>query len=56
MPLSRRLFAGGQCYEDLIKAAKDAREASGEEVSEMSESESSGSSEASHPRWHSTEH
>ena len=41
MPLARRLFAdNGQCYEDLIQAAKDAREASGEEVSELSASDS----------------
>ena len=34
MPLARRLFAGGVCYEDLMRAAKEAREASGEEVSD----------------------
>jgi hypothetical protein len=40
MPLTRRLFAGGQCYEDLILAAKAARETAGEEVSEeLSESD-----------------
>jgi hypothetical protein len=41
MPLARRLFAGGECYEDLILAAKAAREAAGVEVSsELSESDS----------------
>ena len=34
MPLARRLFAGGVCYEDLMRAAKEAREASGEDVSD----------------------
>jgi hypothetical protein len=67
MPLARRLFAAGHCYEDLILGAKAAREDSGGEVSELSapeedsgddDSEDSGSgSEASrqeHPRWMST--
>ena len=59
MSITRRLFADGQCYEDLIQAAKNAREASGEEVSEShyrasSESDYNASSEVSHPRWHST--
>jgi hypothetical protein len=66
MPLARRLFAGGECYEDLILGAKAAREAAGVEVSDLSASDdgdgeaaSSGSSgsEASnqeHPRWMST--
>jgi hypothetical protein len=39
MTLTRRLFAGGQCYENLILAAKAAREAAGEEVSELSGSD-----------------
>ena len=58
MSLARRLFADGKCYEDLIQAAKNAREASGEEVSELSESDNGASSESSasevHPRWMST--
>ena len=37
MPLGRRLFAAGQCYEDLILGAKAAREASGVEVSPRSD-------------------
>jgi hypothetical protein len=40
MPLARRLFASGECYEDLILTAKAAREAAGAEVSsELSESD-----------------
>ena len=57
MPLlGRRLFAGGQCYEDLILGAKAAREASGVEVSDLGEADSSGSeaSDQEHPRWMST--
>jgi len=37
MPLKGRLFAAGQCYEDLILGAKAAREASGVEVSPRSD-------------------
>jgi len=37
MPLKGRLFAAGQCYEDLMLDAKAAREASGVEVSESSD-------------------
>ena len=37
MPLKGRLFAAGQCYEDLILGAKAAREASGGEVSDSSD-------------------
>jgi hypothetical protein len=36
MTLKGRLFAAGQCYEDLILGAKAAREASGVEVSDLS--------------------
>ena len=65
MPLARRLFAAGQCYEDLILSAKAAREAAGAEVSELSapEDDASGSerepsagegSSQQHPRWMST--
>ena len=59
MPLARRLFAAGQCYEDLILRAKAARDAAGEEVSELSapEHDTASDSEASpeqHPRWMST--
>lgn len=45
MPLARRLFAAGQCYEDLVLGAKAAREAAGAEVSELSapEDDDSGS-------------
>ena len=34
MPIKGRMFAAGQCYEDLILDAKAAREAAGEEVSD----------------------
>ncbi len=37
MPLKGRLFAAGQCYEDLMLDAKAAREASGGEVSDSSD-------------------
>jgi len=66
MPMKGRLFAAGQCYEDLILGAKAAREAAGVEVSDLSASEDDG--EASdeemsvsddgepeqYPRWMST--
>ena len=42
MPLGRRLFAAGVCYEDLILGAKAAREAAGVEVSDLSASEDDG--------------
>jgi len=42
MPLKGRLFAAGRSFEDLILGAKAAREASGVEVSDLSESEASG--------------
>jgi hypothetical protein len=39
MPMKRRLFAVGQCYEDLILGAKAAREAAGVEVSDLETSD-----------------
>jgi hypothetical protein len=39
MPLKRRLFAAGQCFEDLILGAKAAREAAGVEVSDLETSD-----------------
>lgn len=59
MPLARRLFAAGQCYEDLLLGAKAAREAVGEEVSELSAAQDhsdsgSAASPEQHPRWMST--
>jgi hypothetical protein len=39
MPIKGRLFAAGQCYEDLILDAKAAREAAGVEVSDLETSD-----------------
>lgn len=41
MAMLRRLFAAGQCYEDLILGAKGNREAAGVEVSDLAEDTSS---------------
>jgi hypothetical protein len=58
LSLVDRLFEGGVCYEELIWTTKTVREDASEEVSELSESEDSGSSESSvsdsHPRLEST--